>query len=113
MSDFCLKCHSDFRKSKGFGGCTIRHPVNFPIVGNIPQSALYGKAGNPYDPITTGVPVEDADASDATTQTIRASSMVSCLSCHRAHAWKFPDSMRWDASEASKYDEGCNVCHGL
>ncbi len=113
IADFCLKCHSMFGKAKNNGGGIIRHPYDVEIVGKIPPTALYGRTGEEYNPMVTLVLVEDPTATNPTTQTITSSSRVFCLSCHRAHAWKYIRSTRWDPTENAQPDKGCNVCHKI
>jgi hypothetical protein len=98
MNAFCGACHEMF--NGGWNAAHI-HPVGVRISGAkhtdpIRRSGMAHKvtrvehpSGNPQDPY---------------------SARVFCLSCHRAHASRHRDAMRWDYSETS---QGCLECHSF
>lgn len=100
MNDFCGACHAGFNSVHNIGGVSgwDCHPVGITIYGSQPVdfehwSGLKNKItqaelplGNPND---------------------LYSAQVFCLTCHRAHASPYKDSMRWDYS---KNPQGCLEC---
>lgn len=115
ISFFCGECHGNFHSLDDVGNATpwLRHPTDILL----PQTGEYGA----YDPTTIYnnlVPVAYTDFNYPS----RATAVVMCLSCHRAHASPYFKMMRWDykgwpgvGSEGCDLSTGkhgcCNVCH--
>jgi len=99
MSAWCGNCHGRYHDDFGAG---FEHPVDALLtVEVVDQYDRYDGVGNPtggssllaYLP---EVPFEDAAAAVGSTAGPGASSRLSCLSCHRAHASSAPAAGRWD-----------------
>lgn len=97
MSAWCGNCHGDFHNSGN-----LLHPSGEAIDGSIASN--YNQYNGTSD-ITGGVaataylasvPFEDAANTTTSTAGPSASSKVSCITCHRAHASSAPNAGRWD-----------------
>jgi hypothetical protein len=105
ISYLCGECHGNFHSSDGVGSTSpwLRHPTDIllPLAG---EFAL-------YDPTTTynnSVPVAFTDFDNPS----RATAVVMCLSCHRAHASPYFKMMRWNYKDwPGSGTNGCGVCH--
>jgi hypothetical protein len=114
ISELCAECHGSFHMSgaTGIGTATpwIRHPTDVLI----PNSGEYASISTTYN---TTVPVGRATIPIAAASgTVAAGiDIVTCLSCHRAHASAYPDILRWDYStmiaNGGSLSTGCFVCH--
>jgi len=132
MSGWCGNCHGDFHNNN----TKLIHPSGSTIGGTVATTYnLY----NGSDDIIGGaaatsyleeVPFEDAANTVNGTAGPTASSQVSCVTCHRAHATSAPDAGRWDFSVTFLVEDGlesgsyaipnpytdnqrslCNKCH--
>lgn len=125
MSDFCGGCHNTYH-SWPVGGSPnggdssnpwLRHPASIVL----PDEGEY--AGyTTYDP---NVPVARGSISilqgmgGPSAVVTPGSDKVMCLSCHRAHASRYPDMLRWDyggmiaGATGSVAGTGCFQCHTL
>jgi len=129
ISAFCARCHGNFHSNDQIGGRPgagssgspwLRHPTDIDLPPGEYQSynTLEGGDGkyNPTVPLgRTSIP-SDPSATDMETVTPSGSAddIVTCLSCHRAHASNYPDALRWnydDMVAGSQNGEGCIVCH--
>lgn len=108
MSGWCSNCHGDFHDNN----TDLIHPSGQTIGGSIATTYnLYngtmdqtgGAQGTAY---LAAVPFEDAANTTSSTDGPSASSQVSCISCHRAHATSAPDSGRWDFSVTFLHEDG-------
>lgn len=121
ISYLCGECHAKFHPHPNLGGIreggeaynTIwyRHPADISfsaIHGNFAGSEYQGyvryslEAPVAYSRPTGGEEVVDMD------------SIVMCLSCHRAHASPYSDTLRWDYDKifvGSPSKTGCLTCH--
>ena len=98
MSAWCGNCHGDFHnnstqlihKSGMTMGATVAGIYNLYAGTNNQTGA------NPTNSYLPMVPFEDPGVTPVSTAGPSASSMVSCVSCHRAHATSGPDMGRWD-----------------
>lgn len=105
FSAWCAACHGGFHGSDltdpdvGDNTSWIRHP-NGRVLGN----EIAGNYGASYD---WQHPVEDVDANG----TVSSTDKVLCLSCHRVHGTPYRDSTRWDSTQPSGANTGCNKCH--
>lgn len=99
MSAWCGNCHGDYHQ--GAGG-RLEHKSG--VVMGSEVTGIYGRysgtakynTGNPATSYLAAVPFEDATMTTTWTAGPTASSQVSCISCHRAHASSAPDAGRWD-----------------
>jgi len=132
MSAWCGNCHGDFHNNN----TKLIHPSGSTLGGDIANTYnLY----NGSDDLSGGaaataylmeVPFEDAANGIYSTAGPSASSQVSCITCHRAHATSAPDAGRWDFSVTHLAEDGqesgsfaipnpytgyqrslCNKCH--
>jgi hypothetical protein len=132
MSAWCGNCHGDFHNNN----TKLIHPSGSTLGGTIANTYnLY----NGSDDLTGGaaatayimeVPFEDPANTNFSTAGPSASSQVSCITCHRAHASSAPDAGRWDFSVTFLHEDGlesgsyaipnpygysqrslCNKCH--
>jgi len=103
MNNFCGACHERFNSLQNTSGARgwRRHPVGITISGaghaDFEQwSRLTNKVTRAQYP--SGNPDDNYGA------------QVFCLSCHRAHASPYNNSMRWDHK---KKPQGCLECHSF
>lgn len=112
ISSLCARCHGLFHDDVTDSGASpwLRHPVNYDL-GNTPANSeyrAYGGSGNLYDVVT---PVAAADVAQVVTSvTFNDDTIITCISCHRAHGSPFFKSLRWDyrGSVTGGY---CGNCH--
>jgi predicted CXXCH cytochrome family protein len=105
ISTFCSGCHLQFHDDMGISEPWLRHPIDIAL----PMTGEYGG----YDPTTNYVPQAPVAWTNPSSPT-RATAVVMCLSCHRAHGSDQPDMLRWDYSTmvASGHGSGgCFTCH--
>ncbi len=108
MSAWCGNCHTNFEQI----GTTHKHPVGQTLGGTIAQAYnLY----NGSDDLTGGaaataywpeVPFEDPAMTTTSTQGPTGSSVVMCLTCHRAHATSAASAGRWDFNVTFNEEDG-------
>jgi len=117
ISGFCASCHGDFHKiggtEGGIGGDItspfVRHPTDI-VIKNAGEYAAYTTYSNLAPVGRTTVP--DNPSAVVTP----GSDVVTCLSCHAAHATDYPDMLRWDynnvcSAGTANSSCGCFVCH--
>ena len=132
MGAWCGNCHGDFHNNNS----QLVHPSGRALGGTIAtvyelyngtSDVLGGAAATAY---LAEVPFEDTANTTASTAGPSASSQVSCITCHRAHATSAPDAGRWDFSVTLLDEDGlesgsyaipnpydhnqrslCNKCH--
>ena len=115
ISGLCNECHGDFHgedaaETGGSASPWKRHPTDIAL----PTTGDY--AG--YDSYNSAVPIARTTIPIAASASNVTNAVVMCLSCHRAHATKYPDILRWDytkmlAGNAATADRntGCFACH--
>jgi hypothetical protein len=114
MSEFCANCHSGFTAD---GSAAHRHPSSNDahMNGEMANYNAYVTTGNmtgagltAFDrlvPFERGIIDSDNDGQPdvglLTTNELGATltSNVMCITCHRAHATAWPDSLKWDPDE--------------
>jgi hypothetical protein len=109
MSAWCGNCHGDFHNE---AGGRLEHPSGSNMGGTI--AGNYGRyngtahynSGSPATSYLAAVPFEDPANTTSSTAGPSASSQVSCISCHRAHATSAPDNGRWDFNVTWLSDDG-------
>lgn len=111
VTAFCQGCHGAFHGpqvgTNGMGSASpwIRHPTDVAL----PTTKEYAN----YDPTTNysvQAPVAWIDPANPT----RATAIVMCLSCHRAHGSPYPSMLRWDYTTMVANGGGtggCFTCH--
>ena len=111
ISYLCAECHGTFHQNVGFSSPWLRHPVDYALSNTALNSEYreYGGVGHNYLPAT---PLAAADISSviSTINFTSNDSIVTCLSCHRAHGSPYYKAMRWGYAESN--DGGlCSNCH--
>ena len=112
ISGFCATCHSDFHKLSGIGGSVsgpfIRHPTDIVLKDSGEYTA--------YTTYSVEAPIGRTTVPDAISSVVTpGTDVVTCLSCHAAHATNYPDLLRWDydamIAGGGGSDTGCFTCH--
>lgn len=107
MSAWCANCHGDFHNSGN-----LVHPSGESIGGSISTTYnLYNgtedqTGGAQATAYLAEVPFEDAANTTSSTAGPSASSQVSCVTCHRAHATSAPNAGRWDFNVTLLEEDG-------
>jgi hypothetical protein len=109
MSAWCSNCHGNYHQE---AGGRLEHPSGQSLGGEV--AGIYGRyngtahynSGNPATSYLAAVPFEDAGMTTTSTAGPSASSQISCISCHRAHASSGPDAGRWDFNVTWLSDDG-------
>jgi len=109
ISYFCNSCHGDFHDRVDISDESpaktpwLRHPTDYLL----PQTGEYGS----YDPTTTYENKAPVAWTNPWSRT-RATAVVMCLSCHRAHGSNYK-MLRWDYKNTTLSTAlyGCGVCH--
>ncbi|MFH1019168.1 MAG: cytochrome c3 family protein [Pseudomonadota bacterium] len=118
ISGFCATCHGNFHtlttgSSDGIGATIsspfIRHPNDIVL----PNSGEYQNYTTYSVEAPIGRTMVPASASSVVSP---GSDVVTCLSCHMAHASPYPDMLRWDyttmnAHNSGDVNTGCFTCH--
>jgi hypothetical protein len=108
MSAWCGNCHGDFHNN----GTKLIHPSGVTIGGTIANAYnLYNgtvdqTGGTQATAYLAEVPFEDPANTTTSTAGPTASSQVSCITCHRAHATSAPDATRWDMNVTFLDEDG-------
>jgi len=115
----CAQCHGLFHSDIGGPSSPwTRHPTDFSL--GSATGAEYsrynpdvGGGGNTY---SLEAPIaRDSVATDPSSSITVATSIVMCLSCHRAHGSDQPDILRWRyagiQAGSGTTDTGCFTCH--
>jgi hypothetical protein len=111
ISGFCATCHGTFHTIQGIGGTSspfIRHPTDIVLKDTGEYTA--------YTTYSVEAPVGRTSVPSSISDTVTpGTDVVTCLSCHAAHATNYPDLLRWnyDAMIAGGggSDTGCFTCH--
>lgn len=110
MSAWCGNCHGDYHRTVGTE--RFEHPndalLTIAVVEqyNRYRGVLDPTGGSPLDAYLPEVPFEDPAAAVESTAGPTASSRLSCLTCHRAHASSAPAAGRWDFAVATLGEDG-------
>lgn len=118
ISGFCGTCHGNFHTlsagdSDGIGpnitSPFIRHPNDIVL----PNSGEYQNYTTYSVQAPIGRTTIPASAGSVVTP---GADVVTCLSCHMAHASPYPDMLRWDYSQMNAHQSGdvntgCFTCH--
>ena len=121
ISYLCGECHAKFHPNQNLGGIKEvgyvynsiwrRHPADIAF-----SSVHVGFKNSEYEnyvrysieaPVAFGQPTGGEEVVDST-------SIIMCLSCHRAHASQYPDILRWDYAKMDLRNgtgKGCLACH--
>ncbi len=120
ISGFCAECHGGFHgpggNDVGANSVWLRHPVDIALPGTGEFADYNSENSNSY---SIEVPLAKIVIPGNSSALVSASSgkhIVMCLSCHRAHASPYEDSLRWNYAEViagggGSDGIGCFVCH--
>lgn len=122
ISYLCGECHGKFHPNPNLGGKTEvgqaynsvwrRHPSD--IAFNSVHGGFANSEYEGYIQYSLEAPVAFEKPTGAE-DNVNADSIIMCLSCHRAHASKYPDILRWDYAGMTTQDikarTGCITCH--
>ena len=129
ISGLCSTCHGDFHQikgafdGKGIGSSTsapfLRHPTDVVLQRVALSEYQYYNGGtgvnNPYSVVA---PVARTTVASAVSATVTPDAdVVTCLSCHGAHATDYPDMLRWQYNQnahsnaGNNSNDGCFICH--
>lgn len=119
ISSLCGQCHGAFHSGTNKvsdGNSWLRHPTDIKLpAGEYAEYINSQSTGAKYN---TVAPVGSVAAS--TGQIDLADSIVTCISCHRAHGSPYADLLRWDyvsdteagtMNTGGKTNNGCFACH--
>ncbi len=111
VSNWCANCHESYlRAHESEGG--FEHLTRIRLDPSIVQryNAYNGTddptGGSQTTAYLASVPFEDAAMTPTSTSGPNPSSMLMCLSCHRAHASSGPRSRRWDFNVSLLAEDG-------
>ena len=110
ISGFCATCHGQFHDKTEIGGTTSpfqRHPTDIVIK----NSDEYEAAKRTYN---ARAPVGRTTVPDSVITGATENDVVTCLSCHAAHASDYPDMLKWDYTTmiaGGGGSGGCFTCH--
>jgi hypothetical protein len=124
ISSLCAQCHGDFHNGTdnvGTGSPWLRHPTDFDLGDATGSEYLYYNngtgTGNDYSVVAPVGSESVASVLSAvnTTSPGDGTAVVTCISCHRAHAGVDEDLLRWDYSlmtaGSGTDNTGCFICH--
>jgi hypothetical protein len=111
ISGFCGTCHERFYAQNSIGGTSspfIKHPTDIVL----PSDGEYAS----YETYSVEAPVGRTTVPISMSSTVLpGTDVVTCLSCHAAHATNYPDLLRWNYDEiisgSGGSDTGCFTCH--
>jgi hypothetical protein len=123
ISYLCGECHARFHPNANLGGSgEVGHAYN-PVWQKHPTDIAFstvqgGYAGSEYQEYvlySLVAPVASFEPTSTEKAVVDANNIVMCLSCHRAHATRYPDILRWEyssnVSTIRNAGNGCIVCH--
>lgn len=110
ISGFCATCHGNYHVLTGIGGDTSSPFTRHPTDVLLPASGEY--AG--YTTYSTIAPVGRRTVPDSMSSSVTpGNDVVTCLSCHAAHATDYAHLLKWDYRNwpGNGLPNGCNACH--
>lgn len=110
ISYLCAQCHGQFHSSDtvGTGSPWLRHPTDYAMKSTGEYANYGGNNINDYQPAT---PLASSNINTVVSKiTFFNDSIVTCLSCHRAHGSPYYKAMRWDYA-GSNTGGLCANCH--
>lgn len=110
ISALCARCHGDFHRQSGeTADAWTVHPVDYDMSNTEPGSEyrLYGGTTNLYQ---VAVPLASTQVTAPKEFVMQGGdSIITCVSCHRAHGSPYEKLLRWDYSGSA--GSGCVYCH--
>jgi hypothetical protein len=123
ISYLCGECHARFHPNANLGGSEeVGHAYN-SVWRKHPTDIAFstvhgGYAGSEYQEYVIYsliTPVASLKQTSTEQAIVDADSIVMCLSCHRAHASRYSDILRWEysgnATAMGNSVSGCTICH--
>lgn len=111
ISGFCATCHGDFHLTAGIGGDSMSPFTRHPTDVVLPDTGEYAA----YTTYNENAPIGRTAVPGTISNTVTpGADVVTCLSCHVAHASDYPDMLRWDYSmirAGGNGSDGCCICH--
>lgn len=129
ISGFCSTCHGNFHQINGVSdGIGIGSSTSSPFLRHPTDVVLRRIAGSEYqyynggtgvnNPYSVVAPVARTTVASAVSATVAPEAdVVTCLSCHGAHATDYPDMLRWQYNQnahsnaGNNSNDGCFICH--
>lgn len=109
MSSLCAQCHGEFHSGSGAGSPWLRHPVDYDM-GSTSLNSEYRGYGGETSAYRPDIPVASVNINQPLSQvSFAGDTIISCVSCHRAHGSPYHKMMRWDY--AGSIGTGCTACH--
>jgi len=112
ISGFCATCHGRFHDPTEIGGTSSpfkRHPSDIVLPSDV------NKEYKDYTSYSVEAPVGRTTVPDSPSSTVTpGTDVVTCLSCHAAHATNYPDLLKWDYDTmvvGGGGSGGCFTCH--
>lgn len=116
ISYLCAQCHGQFHSPienlsdiAGGGSPWLRHPTEYSM-NDSGEYGNYGGVDNSYLPETPLASTKTHNVDVVSTISFSNDSIVTCISCHRAHGSPYYKSMRWDYAGDSSGGL-CVNCH--
>lgn len=122
ISNLCAQCHNDFHNGAGNVGGTapvagpfaspwVRHPTDFDMGNTAAGSEYRDYGGTGVNAYVVAAPVASVDVTAVLQNvTFADDTIVTCISCHRAHGTPYDDLLRWDYSTVSAGTGGSGAC---
>lgn len=127
ISSLCASCHDEFHNGSGNVGGTngtptfsspwVRHPTDFDM-GNTGATTEYRQYGGGTSYVVSAPVARDltalGEAADISVVTFNDDTIVTCISCHRAHGSQNADILRWDYTDVvagGTVGGACFECH--
>lgn len=114
IGSMCARCHGQYHDGSGNVGSRspwVRHPTDYDMGNTAAASEYRDYGGSGVNAYQVGVPLASVDVSLVRTSVSFADdTIVTCLSCHRAHGSPWYRSLRWDYV-GNPMGGGCAVCH--
>lgn len=109
ISALCGRCHGDFHRQTGNNDVWTLHPVDYDMSHAVAGTEYrqYGGGTNQYQ---VAAPVASTQVNSPLSNVMQGGdTIISCISCHRAHGSPYDKLLRWDYAGSS--GAGCVYCH--
>lgn len=114
IGSMCARCHGQYHDGSGNVGSRspwVRHPTDYDMGNTAVASEYRDYGGSGVNTYQVGVPLASVDVSSVHASVSFADdTIVTCLSCHRAHGSPWYRAMRWDYV-GNPMGGGCAICH--
>ena len=114
IGSLCARCHGQYHDGSSNVGSSspwIRHPTDYDMGNTATSSEYRDYGGSGVNSYQVAVPVASADVSHIrSVVSFSDDTIVTCISCHRAHGSPWYKAMRWDYA-GNPMGGGCASCH--